>query len=85
MHIVSSIGRPKHVRVMAGALEGDTFLGPKAEVWAVLNFNTELKALGWEKIIYIGYKLVGIIIIHLFCKYFVHVNGLSVVYKEFFM
>ncbi|GAB1598577.1 alpha-centractin [Argonauta hians] len=25
------IGRPKHVRVMAGALEGDTFLGPEAE------------------------------------------------------
>ena len=27
-----SIGRPKHVRVMAGALEGDMFIGPKAEV-----------------------------------------------------
>lgn len=27
-----SIGRPKHVRVMAGALEGDTFIGPEAEV-----------------------------------------------------
>lgn len=27
-----SVGRPKHVRVMAGALEGDTFIGPKAEV-----------------------------------------------------
>lgn len=26
-----SIGRPKHVRVMAGALEGDLFVGPKAE------------------------------------------------------
>ncbi|CAD7093066.1 unnamed protein product [Hermetia illucens] len=25
------IGRPKHVRVMAGALEGDIFVGPKAE------------------------------------------------------
>ncbi|CAH8845449.1 unnamed protein product [Trichobilharzia szidati] len=25
------IGRPKHVRVMAGALEGDDFIGPKAE------------------------------------------------------
>jgi len=25
------VGRPKHVRVMAGALEGDVFLGPKAE------------------------------------------------------
>jgi len=25
------IGRPKHVRVMAGALEGDTFIGPKAQ------------------------------------------------------
>lgn len=27
-----SVGRPKHVRVMAGALEGDLFIGPKAEV-----------------------------------------------------
>ncbi|KFO54379.1 Alpha-centractin, partial [Corvus brachyrhynchos] len=27
----SSVGRPKHVRVMAGALEGDIFIGPKAE------------------------------------------------------
>lgn len=27
-----SVGRPKHVRVMAGALEGDTFIGPIAEV-----------------------------------------------------
>lgn len=27
-----SVGRPKHVRVMAGALEGDVFLGPEAEV-----------------------------------------------------
>lgn len=26
-----SIGRPKHVRVMAGALEGDVFVGPRAE------------------------------------------------------
>ncbi|NWH81222.1 ACTZ protein, partial [Piaya cayana] len=26
------VGRPKHVRVMAGALEGDIFIGPKAEV-----------------------------------------------------
>ncbi|XP_058450603.1 actin-related protein 1 [Malaya genurostris] len=25
------MGRPKHVRVMAGALEGDVFVGPKAE------------------------------------------------------
>lgn len=25
------MGRPKHVRVMAGALEGDLFVGPKAE------------------------------------------------------
>ena len=30
-----SVGRPKHVRVMAGALEGDIFIGPKAEVCAV--------------------------------------------------
>ena len=27
-----SVGRPKHVRVMAGALEGDIFIGPRAEV-----------------------------------------------------
>lgn len=27
-----SIGRPKHVRVMTGGLEGDVFIGPKAEV-----------------------------------------------------
>uniref|UniRef100_A0A8D1NQJ6 Actin related protein 1B n=1 Tax=Sus scrofa TaxID=9823 RepID=A0A8D1NQJ6_PIG len=26
------VGRPKHMRVMAGALEGDLFIGPKAEV-----------------------------------------------------
>ena len=25
------VGRPKHVRVMAGSLEGDIFIGPKAE------------------------------------------------------
>lgn len=30
-HFSSFIGRPKHVRVMAGALEGDLFIGPKAE------------------------------------------------------
>ncbi|XP_064602984.1 alpha-centractin [Liolophura sinensis] len=30
-HFPNFIGRPKHVRVMAGALEGDIFLGPKAE------------------------------------------------------
>ena len=26
-----SVGRPKHTRVMAGALEGELFIGPKAE------------------------------------------------------
>ncbi|CAC5421992.1 alpha-centractin [Mytilus californianus] len=30
-HFPNFIGRPKHVRVMAGALEGDVFLGPDAE------------------------------------------------------
>lgn len=30
--VCHSVGRPKHVRVMAGALEGDLFIGPKAEV-----------------------------------------------------
>ena len=27
----ASVGRPKHVRVMAGALEGETFIGRKAQ------------------------------------------------------
>lgn len=27
----SYVGRPKHVRAMAGALEGETFIGPKAQ------------------------------------------------------
>ncbi len=27
----SYVGRPKHVRVLAGALEGDVFIGPKAQ------------------------------------------------------
>ncbi|XP_065919285.1 alpha-centractin-like [Dysidea avara] len=31
IHFPSYIGRPKHVRVMAGALEGDVFIGPKAK------------------------------------------------------
>jgi len=31
VHFPSYIGRPKHVRVMAGGLEGDQFIGPKAE------------------------------------------------------
>lgn len=31
MNSFSSMGRPKHVRIMAGALEGDLFVGPKAE------------------------------------------------------
>ncbi|KAL3187589.1 hypothetical protein MRX96_025084 [Rhipicephalus microplus] len=30
-HFPNFIGRPKHKRVMAGALEGDIFVGPKAE------------------------------------------------------
>ncbi|KAL5022846.1 hypothetical protein ScPMuIL_002001 [Solemya velum] len=30
-HFANFIGRPKHVRVMAGALDGDIFLGPEAE------------------------------------------------------
>lgn len=29
--VFHSMGRPKHVRIMAGALEGDLFVGPKAE------------------------------------------------------
>ena len=27
----SFVGRPKHLRVMAGAMEGDTFIGRKAQ------------------------------------------------------
>ncbi|XP_071948528.1 alpha-centractin [Antedon mediterranea] len=30
-HFPNFVGRPKHVRVMAGGLEGDLFIGPKAE------------------------------------------------------
>lgn len=30
-HFPNYVGRPKHIRVMAGALEGDIFIGPKAE------------------------------------------------------
>lgn len=30
-HFPNFIGRPKHIRVMEGALEGDIFLGPEAE------------------------------------------------------
>ncbi|XP_052771540.1 alpha-centractin [Mya arenaria] len=30
-HFPNFVGRPKHVRVMAGGLEGDIFLGPDAE------------------------------------------------------
>jgi hypothetical protein len=34
------VGRPKHVRVMAGGLEGDTFIGPKAEEYrGLLNIS----------------------------------------------
>ena len=29
--VICSVGRPKHIRVMAGALEGDTFIGRKAQ------------------------------------------------------
>lgn len=32
-----SVGRPKHVRLMAGALEGSTFIGPKAEARNVVS------------------------------------------------
>jgi len=31
MHTLPSVGRPKHVRVMAGGLEGDVFIGRKAQ------------------------------------------------------
>jgi centractin len=29
----SYVGRPKHVRTMAGALEGDVFIGPQAQTY----------------------------------------------------
>lgn len=31
LRLFCSVGRPKHVRVMAGALEGDTFIGRRAQ------------------------------------------------------
>ena len=36
-YLFTSVGRPKHIRVMAGALEGDIFIGPKAEVGRMIN------------------------------------------------
>lgn len=30
-YFVNSMGRPKHIRVMAGALEGDMFVGQRAD------------------------------------------------------
>ncbi|KAF8454227.1 actin family [Terfezia claveryi] len=30
-HFSSFVGRPKHPRVLAGSIEGDTFIGPKAQ------------------------------------------------------
>ena len=38
-YLFTSVGRPKHIRVMAGALEGDIFIGPKAEVGRMINMN----------------------------------------------
>lgn len=44
--IFHSIGRPKHVRVMAGALEGDIFIGKKAEVCKIIiQFNSSYSLL----------------------------------------
>jgi centractin len=39
-----SVGKPKHVRVMAGALEGEEFIGPRAEVG--LSLSKDLK---WQE------------------------------------
>ena len=36
----SYVGRPKHVRALAGALEGDVFIGPKAQELRGLLKNT---------------------------------------------
>ncbi|KAF8461894.1 actin family [Kalaharituber pfeilii] len=30
-HFSSFVGRPKHLRVLAGSIEGDTFIGPRAQ------------------------------------------------------
>ena len=30
-HTICSVGRPKHVRAMTGAVEGDQFVGSKAQ------------------------------------------------------
>lgn len=30
-HFSSFVGRPKHPRVLAGSIEGDTFIGPRAQ------------------------------------------------------
>ena len=54
----SSIGRPKHVRVMAGALEGDVFLGPDAEVKKIffcLRHNLHVVCCGHVHATYIVY------------------------------
>ena len=37
-----SVGRPKHVKVMAGGLEGDIFMGPKAEVGCEISYNRNI-------------------------------------------
>lgn len=40
----SYVGRPKHIRAMAGALEGDVFIGPKAqELRGLLKINYPLE------------------------------------------
>lgn len=48
LFLFTSVGRPKHIRVMAGALEGDIFIGPKAEVCGMINFEFEI----WLSIVY---------------------------------
>jgi centractin len=40
----SYVGRPKHSRVLAGALEGDVFIGPKAQEYrGLLKINYPLE------------------------------------------
>jgi hypothetical protein len=34
-----SVGRPKYVKLMAGGVEGDVFIGPTAEVGGVTSNN----------------------------------------------
>lgn len=57
--IINSVGRPKHARVMAGSLEGEQFIGRKAQ---------ELRGL-----LKIKYPMVkyNVLFIHIFLVHFI--------------